>query len=143
MHVRNEEYGVFAAVADAYFTGTPVAVAEQLGAWCRPPFQRTDGCAQKRAPGIAIAGDVRNMGNDTSSLEEMILSVLPSRVPLHGSANNPAQAQSSSYGNTHLGHRERPHRALIPGISRRRTQWANRLMSVSPRPSVSSVRILT
>ena len=26
IHVRHEEYGVFAAVADAYFTGKPAAV---------------------------------------------------------------------------------------------------------------------
>jgi pyruvate dehydrogenase (quinone) len=26
IHVRHEEYGVFAVVADAYFTGAPVAV---------------------------------------------------------------------------------------------------------------------
>ena len=26
VHVRNEEYGVFAAVADAYFTGPPVCI---------------------------------------------------------------------------------------------------------------------
>jgi pyruvate dehydrogenase (quinone) len=26
VHVRNEEYGVFAAVADAYLTGNPVTV---------------------------------------------------------------------------------------------------------------------
>ena len=31
MHVRNEEYGVFAAVADAYFTDTPVAVCGTAG----------------------------------------------------------------------------------------------------------------
>ena len=35
IHVRNEEYGVFAAVADAYFTGVPVAVSEPPAqAWC-------------------------------------------------------------------------------------------------------------
>jgi pyruvate dehydrogenase (quinone) len=31
VHVRNEEYGVFAAVADAYFTGAPVAVCGTAG----------------------------------------------------------------------------------------------------------------
>src|SRR5271169_3699381 len=31
VHVRNEEYGVFAAVADAYFTGVPVVVCGTAG----------------------------------------------------------------------------------------------------------------
>src|SRR5258706_12123667 len=31
VHVRNEEYGVFAAVADAYLTGAPVAVCGTAG----------------------------------------------------------------------------------------------------------------
>jgi pyruvate dehydrogenase (quinone) len=31
IHVRHEEYGVFAAVADAYFTGNPVAVCGTAG----------------------------------------------------------------------------------------------------------------
>jgi thiamine pyrophosphate-dependent acetolactate synthase large subunit-like protein len=31
VHVRNEEYGVFAAVAEAYFTGNPVAVCGTAG----------------------------------------------------------------------------------------------------------------
>jgi pyruvate dehydrogenase (quinone) len=31
IHVRNEEYGVFAAVAEAYFTGQPVAVCGTAG----------------------------------------------------------------------------------------------------------------
>jgi len=31
IHVRHEEYGGFAAVADAYFTGQPVAVCGTAG----------------------------------------------------------------------------------------------------------------
>jgi thiamine pyrophosphate-dependent acetolactate synthase large subunit-like protein len=31
VHVRNDECGVFAAVADAYFTGAPVAVCGAAG----------------------------------------------------------------------------------------------------------------
>ena len=31
VHVRNEEYGVFAAVADAYFTAHPSPCAERRG----------------------------------------------------------------------------------------------------------------
>jgi pyruvate dehydrogenase (quinone) len=31
VHVRHEEYGVFAAVADAYFTGKPVVVCGTAG----------------------------------------------------------------------------------------------------------------
>ena len=32
VQVRNEEYGAFAAVAEAYFTGNPVAVCGTAGA---------------------------------------------------------------------------------------------------------------
>jgi pyruvate dehydrogenase (quinone) len=32
VHVRHEEYGVFAAVADAYFTGKPAVVCGTAGA---------------------------------------------------------------------------------------------------------------
>src|SRR5260370_23056856 len=40
VHVRHEEYGVFAAVADAYFTGKPVVVCGTAGAGGEPPVQR-------------------------------------------------------------------------------------------------------
>src|SRR5439155_23816206 len=71
VHVRNEEYGVFAAVADAYFTGTPVAVCGTAGPGVVHLFNGLMDARKERAPVIAIAGDVETMLMDTSSLEEM------------------------------------------------------------------------
>jgi len=48
VHVRHEEYGVFAAVADAYLTGKPVVVAVRAGARRDTPVQRADGCQEGR-----------------------------------------------------------------------------------------------
>src|ERR1700732_3114820 len=71
VHVRNEEYGVFAAVADAYFTGTPVAVCGTAGPGVVHLFNGLMDARKERAPVIAIAGDVETSLMDTSSLEEM------------------------------------------------------------------------
>src|SRR6266481_4452445 len=71
VHVRNEEYGVFAAVADAYFTGTPVAVCGTAGPGVVHLFNGLVDARKERAPLIAIAGDVETSVMDTSSLEEM------------------------------------------------------------------------
>ena len=35
IHVRHEEYGVFAAVADAYYSGEPIAVCGGADLWVR------------------------------------------------------------------------------------------------------------
>ena len=47
VHVRHEEYGVFAAVAEAYMTGVPVAVCGTASYRCRPfvqwPYGRSQG----------------------------------------------------------------------------------------------------
>ena len=61
VHVRNEEYGVFAAVADAYFTGTPVAVCGTAGPGVVHLFNGLMDARKERAPVIAIAGDVETM----------------------------------------------------------------------------------
>src|ERR1019366_8839054 len=47
IHVRHEEYGVFAAVAEASLTGNPVAVCGTAGPGRRPFDQRTDGCTER------------------------------------------------------------------------------------------------
>ena len=71
VHVRNEEYGVFAAVAEAYFTGEPVAVCGTAGPGVVHLFNGLMDARKERAPVIAIAGDVETRVMDTSSLEEM------------------------------------------------------------------------
>jgi pyruvate dehydrogenase (quinone) len=71
VHVRNEEYGVFAAVADAYFTGEPVAVCGTAGPGVTHLFNGLMDARKERAPIIAIAGDVETAIIDTEALEEM------------------------------------------------------------------------
>ena len=95
VHVRNEEYGVFAAVADAYFTGAPVAVCGTAGPGVTHLFNGLMDARKERAPVIAIAGDVETRLMDTSSLEEMnpyhffqAASLYTARLV------NPAQAQA-------------------------------------------------
>src|SRR6202795_2285306 len=72
VHVRNEEYGVFAAVADAYLTGAPVAVCGTAGPGVTHLFNGLMDARKERAPVIAIAGDVEKKLIDTSLLEELI-----------------------------------------------------------------------
>jgi len=69
--VRHEEYGVFAAVAEAYFTGSPVAVCGTAGPGVVHLFNGLMDARKERAPIIAIAGDVESSIIDTGALEEM------------------------------------------------------------------------
>src|ERR1700686_2896253 len=95
VHVRNEEYGVFAAVADAYFTGAPVAVCGTAGPGVTHLFNGLMDARKERAPVIAIAGDVETMLMDTSSLEEMNPYQFFEAASLYTARLvNPAQAQA-------------------------------------------------
>src|ERR1700760_4054702 len=95
VHVRNEEYGVFAAVADAYLTGTPVAVCGTAGPGVVHLFNGLMDARKERAPVIAIAGDVETSLMDTSSLEEMNPYYFFQAASLYTARLvNPAQAQS-------------------------------------------------
>src|ERR1700683_3542401 len=69
--VRNEEYGAFAAVAEAYFTGNPVAVCGTAGPGVVHLFNGLMDARKEGAPIIAIAGDVESSIIDTSALEEL------------------------------------------------------------------------
>jgi len=69
--VRHEEYGVFAAVAEAYFTGNPVAVCGTAGPGVVHLFNGLMDARKEGAPIIAIAGDVESSIIDTSALEEI------------------------------------------------------------------------
>jgi len=71
IHVRHEEYGVFAAVADAYLTGNPVAVCGTAGPGVVHLFNGLMDARKEGAPIIAIAGDVETSLIDTSALEEL------------------------------------------------------------------------
>ena len=71
IHVRHEEYGVFAAVADAYFTGSPVAVCGTAGPGVTHLFNGLMDARKEGAAVIAIAGDVESKLIDTAALEEL------------------------------------------------------------------------
>jgi pyruvate dehydrogenase (quinone) len=71
IHVRHEEYGVFAAVAEAYLTGAPVAVCGTAGPGVVHLFNGLMDARKEGAPVIAIAGDVETKLIDTGALEEL------------------------------------------------------------------------
>lgn len=71
IHVRNEEYGVFAAVAEAYLTGNLVAVCGTAGPGVTHLFNGLMDARKEGASVIAIAGDVESSLMDTATLEEL------------------------------------------------------------------------
>jgi pyruvate dehydrogenase (quinone) len=95
IHVRNEEYGAFAAVAEAYFTGAPVAVCGTAGPGVTHLFNGLMDARKEGAPVIAIAGDVETAVIDTSALEEMNPYHFFQQASLYtGRIVNPAQAHA-------------------------------------------------
>jgi len=67
--------------------------------------QRPDGCTQRAAPVIAIAGDIETMLMDTSSLEEMNPYQFFQAASLYTARLvNPAQAQAVIVRPTHFDH---------------------------------------
>ncbi len=71
IHVRHEEYGVLAAVAEAYLSGNPVAVCGTAGPGVVHLFNGLMDARKEGAPVIAIAGDVETSVMDTAGLEEL------------------------------------------------------------------------
>jgi pyruvate dehydrogenase (quinone) len=71
IHVRHEEYGVFAAVAEAYLTGNPVAVCGTAGPGVTHLINGLLDARKEGASVIAIAGDVETSVIDTSAIEEL------------------------------------------------------------------------
>jgi pyruvate dehydrogenase (quinone) len=71
VHVRHEEYGAFAAVADAYMTESPVAVCGTAGPGVTHLVNGLLDALKERAPVIAVAGDVETSLIDTAALEEL------------------------------------------------------------------------
>jgi pyruvate dehydrogenase (quinone) len=71
IHVRHEEYGGFAAVADAYLTGNPVAICGTAGPGVTHLINAMIDARKEGAPLIVIAGDVESGIIDTEALEEL------------------------------------------------------------------------
>jgi pyruvate dehydrogenase (quinone) len=71
IHVRHEEYGVFAAVADSYFSGNPVVVCGTAGPGVTHLFNGLMDARKEGAAIIAVAGDVETGIMDTAALEEL------------------------------------------------------------------------
>jgi pyruvate dehydrogenase (quinone) len=71
IHVRHEEYGVFAAVAEAYLSGNPVAVCGTAGPGVTHLINGLLDARKEGAPIIAIAGDVETKLIDSAALEEL------------------------------------------------------------------------
>jgi pyruvate dehydrogenase (quinone) len=96
VHVRHEEYGVFAAVADAYLTGKPVVVCGTAGAGTAHLFNALMDARKEGAPVIAIAGDVETSIMDTSAFEELNPYKLFDTAALYiGRIVNPLQARAA------------------------------------------------
>jgi len=95
IHVRNEEYGVFAAVAEAFLTGNPVAVCGTAGPGVTHLINGLIDARKEGAPVIAIAGDVETALIDTSALEELNPYQFFETASLYtGRLVNPQQARS-------------------------------------------------
>jgi pyruvate dehydrogenase (quinone) len=71
IHVRHEEYGVFAAVAEAYLSGNPVVVCGTAGPGVTHLFNGLMDARKEGAPIIAVAGDVETRLMDSAALEEL------------------------------------------------------------------------
>src|SRR3984893_8518456 len=95
VHVRHEEYGVFAAVAEAYFTGRPVVVCGTAGPGVTHLFNGLMDARKEGAPIIAIAGDVETKLIDTAALEELTPYKFFDAASLYtGRLVNPEQARA-------------------------------------------------
>ena len=95
IHVRHEEYGVFAAVAEAYLSGNPVVVCGTAGPGVTHLFNGLMDARKEGAPVIAIAGDIETRLMDTSALEELNPYKFFDTACLYvGRVVNPAQARA-------------------------------------------------
>lgn len=71
IHVRHEEFGTFAAVADAYLTKSPIVVCGTAGPGVTHLVNGLLDARKEGAPIIALCGDVETSLIDTSALEEL------------------------------------------------------------------------
>jgi pyruvate dehydrogenase (quinone) len=70
VHVRHEEYGVFAAVAEARLTGVPVAVCGTAGPGVAHLINGMIDARRERVPIIVLAGDTESSLLDSQTIEE-------------------------------------------------------------------------
>jgi pyruvate dehydrogenase (quinone) len=71
IHVRHEEYGGFAAVAEAYLSREPVAICGTAGPGVTHLINAMLDARKEAAPIIVIAGDVETELVDSGTLEEL------------------------------------------------------------------------
>jgi pyruvate dehydrogenase (quinone) len=95
VHIRHEEYGSFAAVAEGYLTEGPVAVCGTAGGGTAHLLNGLMDARKEGAPVIAIAGDVETALIDTEAFEEMNPYYAFSEAALYiGRVVNPEQARA-------------------------------------------------
>src|SRR5580698_1629915 len=70
VHVRNEEYGTFAAVAEARLTGRPVAVCGTAGPGAVHLINGLIDARREGVPLIVLAGDTESSLLDSHTVEE-------------------------------------------------------------------------
>lgn len=71
VHVRNEEFGAFAAVAEARLTGQPVAVCGTAGPGVAHLINGMLDARRERVPLIVLAGDTETSLLDSETVEEL------------------------------------------------------------------------
>src|SRR6202020_1177881 len=71
VHVRHEEYGAFAAVAEARLTGRPVAVCGTAGPGVAHLINGMLDARRERVPLIVLAGDTETTLLDSETVEEL------------------------------------------------------------------------
>ena len=71
VHVRNEEYGAFAAVAEARLTGQPVAICGTAGPGVAHLINGMLDARRERVPLIVLAGDTETSLLDSETIEEL------------------------------------------------------------------------
>jgi pyruvate dehydrogenase (quinone) len=70
VHVRHEEYGAFAAVAEARLTGAPVAICGTAGPGVAHLINGMIDARRERVPIIVLAGDTESSLLDSQTIEE-------------------------------------------------------------------------
>lgn len=92
VHVRHEEFGVFAAVAEACLSGRPVAVCGTAGPGVAHLINGLLDARKEGAPVIAIAGDSETSVLDSATVEELNPYKFFDTAALYiGRITNPAQ----------------------------------------------------
>jgi pyruvate dehydrogenase (quinone) len=95
VHVRNEEFGAFAAVAGARLTGQPVAVCGTAGPGVAHLINGLLDAGRERVPLIVLAGDTETNLLDSETVEELNPYQFFSPAAVYmGRLVNPAQLRS-------------------------------------------------